>query len=311
MPALSLTPATIIVRPRGPVAFAGAGGTAPYTYAFASAGDNKSGATLNGATGAYVAGPRTIVDDIVTVTDAAAATATATVSICSTLYRTYQSNLVQTGDWQGDRIRLLESDFGTEKDIEFERARQAVLANNPAVCPPDALPYVGQERQLPQAVGESTADYRERLRTCWDRADGWSFAGSHGSLLFALQRAGFPMGDPDGAHIMQRVKLYSWLASGVVTFGTHTTRWDFDGSPANQWAQFGIVFGADVPGLSDGTPMADTLNQIVSTWKPAKARYMGCLVVIAGPVYDWPPGVNKWDDAGLVYDGGSVRRIAP
>jgi hypothetical protein len=304
--ALAITPATSIVRPRGSVTFVATGGTGPYTFAFAAAGDNASGATLNGSTGAYVAGPKSIVDDIVTVTDSVAATATAAVSISGTLYRTYQSNLIQTGDWQGANIKLLESDLGTEKDIEYERARQGMLSNNPITCPPDALPYIGQERGLPQAVGETTANYRLRLKAAWDRADGWLFAGSHGSLLFALQRAGFPQGDPAGAHIMQHIKLYSWLVGSTVTFGTHVD-WGFGAPLPSQWQQFGIIFGADVAGLSAGTALANVLNTLVAAWKPAKAQYMGCWVVVSGSIWGWPIGVT-WGAGGRTW-GGTSRFI--
>lgn len=306
---LAISPARTIARSGGAIQFSASGGTPGYTYSFAAAGDNASGATLNGATGAYVAGPRTVKTDRITVTDGASATAVATVDVCANLYREYQSNLVRTGDWQAPRIKLLEADLGTEKDIQYERARQAVLSNNLDACPDDALAYIGQERQLPQAVGESNANYRERLRVCWDRADGWSFAGSHGSLLFALARAGFPVGDPAGAHVVQRIKIYSWLAAGVVTFGTHSI-WEFDATDPNQWNQFGIVFGADVSGLSTGTAKAAALNQIVRLWKPAKARFMGTWVIVSGPVWGWPIGA-AWGDLGRVWDIAVSRFVSP
>ncbi|HVZ88103.1 MAG TPA: hypothetical protein VHG72_14115 [Polyangia bacterium] len=308
MSALAISPATGILRAGGQLTFVASGGSGSgYAFSFANPGDNASGATLNSSTGAYVAGPKTLVEDVVTVTDSASATATASVSICSNLYRNYQSGLVRTPDWQGPRIKLLEADLGTEKDVQFERARQGVLSNNPATCPDDALSYIGQERQLPQAVsGETTDDYRERLRTAWDS---WAVAGSHGSLLFALQRAGFPQGDPNGAHIMQRINLYSWLAAGVVTFGTHPI-WTFDGSPPNVWNQFGIVFGADVSGLTAGSQMAATLNQLVALWKPAKARFMGTWIIVSGPTWGWPPG-TVWGGAGLTWGGGVTRFIPP
>lgn len=310
MSALAISPARLITRTGGKVTFVASGGTGlGYAFSFAAPGDNASGATLNAGTGAYVAGPRTIRTDVVTVTDSGAATAKATVDICGNLYRAYQSNLVRTGDWQGPRIKLLEANLGTEKDIQFERARQGVLSNNPAVCPDDALEYIGQERQLPRGVSETLADYRERLRLCWDRQDGWAFAGSHGSLLFALERAGFPQGDPAGAHIMQRINLYSWLAAGVVTFGTHPI-WTFDDSPPNVWNQFGIVFGADVPTLTVGSDDARTLNQLVATWKPAKARFMGTWIIVSGPTWGWPVGV-AWGDVGRNWDNTGVTRFIP
>lgn len=311
MSTLVISPARAIVRPGGALTFTASGGTGTgYVFSFATAGDNASGGTIGSGSGAYVAGSRAIRTDRVTVTDSGSNTAVALVDTCANLYRDYQSRLVRTGDWQGQRIKLLEQDLGGEKDIQFERARQAVLSNNPAKCPADALDVIGKERGLPRAAsGESDAAYAERLRTCWDAADGWSFAGSHGGLLKALARAGFPQGDPAGAHIVQRVNLYSWLAAGVVTFGTHAL-WTFDGSPPGIWNQFGIIFGADVAGLSAGSASAAVLNQLVASWKPAKARYMGCWVIVSGTVWGWPP-TAKWGDAGRLWSSATVRFIPP
>ncbi len=223
------------------------------------------------------------------------------------LYRDFQSRLAPP--WlRGPNGSIIQQELGGEKDVQVDRARQSVLANFPDQGPTDALPFIGADRQLPQAVGESTADYRERLRTAWDRADGWSFAGSHGSLLFALSRAGFPTGLAAGAVIIQRTKRYSYLNAGVVTFGTHSG-WTFDGSPPAMWNQFGIVFGADVSGLTTGSTSAQQLNQLVATWKPAKARFMGTWIVVSGNVWGWPLGVT-WGAGGRTW-GGSSRFVAP
>jgi hypothetical protein len=206
---------------------------------------------------------------------------------------------------------------GAEKDVQLDRARQSVLANFPDQGPADALPLIGADRVLPQGAGEATADYQERLRTAWDGVEGWAFAGSHGGLLRALARGGFPTGLASGAIIIQRTKRYSYLvgtsATGTVTFGTHTG-WTFDTTPPKISNQFGILFAADVAGLADGTPLAEQLNDIVRTWKPAKARFMGTRIFLAGPWWDFPFGV-AWDDGGRNWgDGvstGTVRLVQP
>jgi hypothetical protein len=318
MSALAISPATGIVPQDGGVTFVASGGTGVgYVFSFAAAGDNRSGASLNGSTGAYVAGKRGgggPVEDTVTVTDSGAATATAAVSVAGSLYHTYQGELVQTGDWQGANVKSLEQHFGDEKDLEYERARQGLLSNNPVTCPVDALPYIGEERQLPQGVGESTADYRARLKVAWDRDDGWLFGGTHGGLLKALARAGFPTGDPDGAHVMQRIQLYSWIDTGVVTFGTHSI-WTFDAAPPGAWNRFGIVFGAEFTPpvgslFSDGDPSATLLNGIVEAWKPAKALFAGSWVVLSGSIWGWPPATALWGAGGRTW-GGSSRFVSP
>ncbi len=222
-------------------------------------------------------------------------------------YADYQEHRLPVGPNQ----RAIERAFGTEKDEQLDRIRQALLVGMPGQAPSDALNYIGAERMLPRVNAEANDVYAERLRTAWDGLGGWSYAGSHGSLLRALDRAGFPMGDPDGAHIIQRVRRYSWLdaSGGDVVFGTHPG-WKFDGSPKKIWNQFGILFGADVPGLDVGTPLAETLNRIVRLWKPAKARFMGTIVVTTPPVWGWPVG-TAWGDGGLTWGPSASRKITP
>lgn len=223
------------------------------------------------------------------------------------IYRDYESKLAPP--WlRGPGAKPVLEELGGEKDVQVDRARQSVLASFPDQGPVDALPYTGADRLLPQGVGESTSAYRERLRTAWDAADGWSFAGSHGSMLFALARAGFPTGLAAGAVIVQRTKRYSYLAAGVVTFGTGAG-WTFDGTGPEIWNQFGIVFGADVSGLTDGSTSAQQLNALVKTWKPSKARFMGTWIVLSGSIWGWPIGA-AWGAGGRTW-GGSSRFVAP
>lgn len=314
MAALVLTPSPAVVEPRGKLTFVATGGTGTgYVYVLVQ---NESGGTINASTGAYVAGPRPVTADIVQVTDSGAATATSAVSVQGGNYESYQS-LLAPPFLQGQNATVLERQFGAEKNLELERARQGSLANILGSCPWDALDYIGQERGLPRATTESPGDnggahdlaYAERLRTCWDAPSGWSYAGSHAGLLYALDRAGFPMGDPAGAHVIQRYKRYSWLTAsgGSPAYGDHPV-WTFDGSDARLWNQFGIVFGADVAGLSAGTPLAALLNATVDTWRPRKARFMGTWIVVSGTIWGWPIGAN-WGDGGRNW--GGVSRFVP
>lgn len=231
-------------------------------------------------------------------------------------YRDYLSKLAPP--WlRGPNGSTVLQELGGELDVQVDRGRQGVLANFPDQCPADALDLVGADRLLPRAmpggVPEADVAYRERLRTAWDGVDGWSYAGSHGSLLRALARAGFPTGLAAGAVIIQRTKRYSYLVAGVPTFGVHTG-WTFDTTPPRYWNQFGIFFGADVAGLADGTPLAAQLNAVVRLWKPAKALFMGTRIFLTGPWWDYPFGV-AWDDVGRLWgDGvttGTSRFVAP
>jgi Domain of unknown function DUF11/Bacterial Ig-like domain (group 1) len=76
--ALAIAPTTAAVAPRAARGFVASGGQGTYVYSLST---NASGGSINGATGAYVAGPTPNVTDIVRVTDGVAATATATVTV--------------------------------------------------------------------------------------------------------------------------------------------------------------------------------------------------------------------------------------
>ncbi len=218
-------------------------------------------------------------------------------------------------DWQANRVKVgpvqaaVERVYGGEKDEQLDRVRQALQVGYPGLAPSDALGYIGSERLLPRAAAETTDDYAERLRTVWEGLAGWSYAGSHGSLLRALERAGFPMGTPDGCHVVQRVRRYSYLDGADVVYGTHAGM-TWDSRPANIWNQFVLIFGADVAGLSEGTTLADILNRTVRQWKPAKARFMGTYVVVTAPVWGWPPE-TEWGQAGLDWGESESRFVPP
>ncbi len=228
------------------------------------------------------------------------------------VYEDWQAKLPPTAH-RAPNSEIVERALGAEKDEQQDRVRQATLVSLPDLAPTDALDFIGAERLLPRESGESDVNYAERLRAAWESTSGWSYAGSHGSLLRALKRAGFPSGTPSGAHVIQRTRRYTYLdGGGNVVYGTHPG-WTFDISPPSTWNQFGIVFGADVSGLTSGSSMADRLNALVRQWKPAKARFMGTWIIVSGPTWDWPIGI-QWNGPGLAWGDGvttGVTRIIP
>jgi len=203
--------------------------------------------------------------------------------------------------------------LGTELDVAVDRIRQAVLASFPdapggvLATPADALDHIGADRLLPRIAGEAHAAYAERLRTAWDA---WLLAGTYTGLLRALARAGFPTG-ATGMNIIQRTKRYAYLSgdglTGTPVLLTHNG-FDFDGTPRTVWNQFVVLFASDVSGLTVGSQLALALNNVVRLWKPAKARYMGAVVIVSGVVWGWPIG-TQWGAAGNWGDG--VSRFIP
>lgn len=223
------------------------------------------------------------------------------------VYSDWQSKLAPP--WlRRDNGGIIERTYGAEKDVQLDRANQALLAGIPGRGPVDALSPIGIERQLPRAGAETDDDYEERLRTAWSSLAGFRRGGSHGGLLRALERAGFPMGNPDGCHVVQRTKRYSYLSGSTVVYGTHSMSWN--SQPLTIWNQFAIIFGADFAPLVTGSPEAETLNRLVRLWKPAKARFMGTWVITTPPVWGWPPE-TEWGDPGLDWGESASRFIPP
>lgn len=84
--------------------------------------------------------------------------------------------------------RAWQRTLGQLFDESVNRLVQARVARLPSFCPEDALQYIGSERQLERAFGESISDYREVLRTAWTI---WATGGSAQVHISSLGRMGF------------------------------------------------------------------------------------------------------------------------
>jgi len=94
---LAISPASASVSTRGSQVFSASGGTSPYTYSIAT---NNSGGTISASTGAYVAGSKGGVTDIVRVTDSSGNSSSATVMVRASLAISPVSASVSTGGSQ-------------------------------------------------------------------------------------------------------------------------------------------------------------------------------------------------------------------
>jgi hypothetical protein len=225
--------------------------------------------------------------------------------------------------------------MGNLLDQIANRVRYATQSGMPTGEIPDALPWIGWERQLPQGPGESNGDYTERLRLAWDA---WKWAGTPVGFLSQLYIQGFSggfvvvqlgvkwsiVGTPDFADLSGAMtELPSWVSRDVLPNSNPPIPLSTDGKPAiaantipwwsmpggpmdgagDQWnGRFAIVYpdGQPPSPLTD----ADNLTRIrtlIRKWKPAKYVCTGIFVTTGGIVY----GTDHEYGDGSLYGGST------
>lgn len=212
--------------------------------------------------------------------------------------------------------------LGELKDTISDEARAAAVVGMPNALQPEALPAIAFERQLQRGLAETDAQFAERLRTA---PDAWQLAGTPLSILLQLEviypttpmylvqqavRAYGLQPPVPGGTIYDRLVIYTLPGGG----------WVFDnnsGFPLTEgfWSRFSLLIydppstWTDIvePPTSLTAPTLNEVNditKIVLKWKPAKATFMGTIVRISGPIWDWPP--DLWDAPGLDWNGTGV-----
>lgn len=89
---------------------------------------------------------------------------------------------------QGPNAQAWQGAWGLLLDDQIDRIKQSVKARFPDYAPSDALPAIGDERQLDRGPFESDTSYIGRLKKAWDV---WPFAGTPTGLMVALYYGGF------------------------------------------------------------------------------------------------------------------------
>lgn len=183
----------------------------------------------------------------------------------------------------------------------------ATQARMPDVTPLEALPLIGDERQLEQGPAEEPEIYAGRLKRAWAA---WADAGSHPALLRQLEIAGFTA----TKYLIQRNGRRSTIASDVVTFGSGPF-WTFDGKPEAFYNMFGLLFPGALPSVTwdpaaGFSADAATINRLAHRWRPGKAKFMGTYIVDSSAVWGWPTTRN-WGGGGVTWASGTSRFIPP
>jgi hypothetical protein len=187
-------------------------------------------------------------------------------------------------------------------DLVAEAGAQAVRAHmlREDSSPGDALPPIGNERQMPRYPAETNANYRARLIDAWDA---WQGAGTNPGIVSQYNAYGL---------------------SNVVVRSFHDG-WGFENPPVmSRWSRFvviieqphpwstsytygsGILYGTPITFGSTATPdEAETVKAIALKWKPAHSINPYVLVVLEHEYYGDPDLV--WGAAGVVYGGETIQ----
>lgn len=208
-------------------------------------------------------------------------------------------------------------------DALAQKVDDAIEMRFPGRGDPSALPVIGDDRQITRGIGESNADYAERLQY-WLTT--WRWAGTARGVLAnvyayvgARPRTQVVL-DGDGQSV------WNFINGGASAFATPTTShrvpknwtWDnetfvkrrwliIDGVGDYTWATAGNIWGD--PGLVWGTSRSigflespaifSTIKSIVRQWQSADARYQWLIVNYVGTWYPYnaPAGSPLLPDA--------------
>jgi hypothetical protein len=219
---------------------------------------------------------------------------------------------------QGTVGRALLGAIGAHWDGIAARAKEGVKARFPLDCPEDALASIGEERSIVRGATETADAYRARLADAWTA---WTWGGTAYGILKALEAVGFPMGTT-GCTVVQQNGRWSQLdANGALVTGdlmNCVNRQDLTGAvnsrPGwtfehrdNFYSTFGIIIGEDY-----STDMNHALlNLLVEQWRPAKAIYCGCWMLMAGNCLGWPTGRTLGDAGEPALGNASIDYFEP
>lgn len=198
--------------------------------------------------------------------------------------------------------------LGVVLDAMSDRVREGVRARMPGVGTPDALPFIGNDRQIDRGPSESATGYAARLTRAFDS---WRVAGNARELL-AQTRAYFLPSPPPIRIVNDRSVWHSidpttgevtrsiasppnWTWDDDASSATPTPaspRWwrawlviDSSAGPWRQWfyGEPGVTFGSGLTWGSTATEEeVQSIRRVVAKWKPAHAHARVILTFAAG-----------------------------
>lgn len=155
----------------------------------------------------------------------------------------------------------------------------------PPIAPTGALEALGREQQMPRALGESDAEYAQRLAAAFDI---WQYAGTAYGLLLALRAAGFGT-----ARIcIARSRRYHLDDAGaLVVEQTPAGSWCTEPEPQPFWSRFIVLFDAatGLPADWYGAPVFDSVGAREDLFDPLGTSTSGPVLDVSTDPGDGTP----------------------
>jgi hypothetical protein len=202
--------------------------------------------------------------------------------------------------------------IGILLDDLSEGVRQGVMSRMPGHCPSDALPAIGNDRQLVRGFQEPDATFAARLSAAFSA---WQKAGVPDELMNQLAAYVAP------TTLQFRTVSQSAVNTSTTTWFQRSTagaltyirwspgNWNWDGQ-TKWWRSWVIIYGGSLfnagRSWTDGWTWGDgrtwgsnataaqvsTIQALVKQWKPAHTQVINIIVVFDNALFDMnkPPG---------------------
>ncbi len=125
----------------------------------------------------------------------------------------------------------------------------------------------------------------------------------------AVATLSYPMDGPDYLTAMSVVSTDSSSPIVAVTAQDAETVTVTASAPFTGYVDLLAWTAGSNPFASPPQSLRNLITLIVNRWKPAKAKFMGTIIDISGPVWGWPIDMT-WGDAGLVWGNSLVEILS-
>lgn len=183
-------------------------------------------------------------------------------------------------------------------------AVQGVRARYPSTAPPDALGYIGNDRNLERGPAQTDEGYSVQLRRAFDT---WRVAGNASTVLRQLAAYFTGIAQPPLRLVADRATWheYNW-STDVVTKTKVGTNWTWDSLTGTRWFRGWVIIdstsgpwtrrkwgvGGGKWGSSGATwgssathDEVQSIFRIVKKWKPAHVHAIYVIVIFNGPLF--------------------------